>query len=137
MTNQEYATTEALASIGIIIAQNAKAADAWGWSIQNDKIIRDWEGPYATPAHASAAALAWLMEYARKGLLCHHIHTEPLAPDLQLVHCRGTEGVRGAEKQGLSLGLEALTQFGNGGRLARTIDANDHDHGRFFLPPWW
>src|SRR5689334_2283486 len=79
MTNQEYATTEALASVGIIIAQSAKAADAWGWSIQNDKIIRDWDGPYTTPAGASAAALAWLMEYARKGLLCHHIHTEPAA----------------------------------------------------------
>ena len=81
MTQQEYATSEALAGIGIIIAQNAKAAHAWGWSIQNDKIVRDWEGPYTTPAAASAAALAWLMEYARKGLLCHHIHAEPADED--------------------------------------------------------
>ena len=69
----------ALAGIGITIAAGAQAKGGWGWSIQNDKIIRDWEGPYATPAEAGQAALAWLLEYARKGLLCHHVH--PVAAD--------------------------------------------------------
>jgi len=73
-----------LSSIGITIAQHPKTNQGWGWSIQNDKIIRDWEGPYSTPAYAAVAALAWLVEYARKGLLCHHIHTEPIDDDLMV-----------------------------------------------------
>jgi hypothetical protein len=82
VTNQEYAAAEVLSSIGITIAQHAKTNRGWGWSIQNDKIVRDWEGPYSTPAYAAAAALAWLVEHARKGVLCHHVHTEPIDDDL-------------------------------------------------------
>jgi len=73
---REAATAEVLSSIGITIRQHPKTNQGWGWSIQNDKIIRDWEGPYPTLADAAAAALAWLVEYARKGLFCHHIHTD-------------------------------------------------------------
>ena len=84
MTIQENATAEVLSSIGIAITQHANANRGWGWSIQNDKIVRDWEGPYSTPAHAAAAALAWLVEHARKGLLCQHVHTEQVDDDLML-----------------------------------------------------
>jgi hypothetical protein len=84
VTYQEYAAAEVLSGIGITIALHPKTNQGWGWSIQNDKIVRDWEGPHATPAAAAAAALAWLVEYARKGLLCHHVHTEPIDDDLMV-----------------------------------------------------
>src|SRR3954463_15175716 len=85
MTSQHSATIEAFAGVGISITPHAQAERGWGWSIQNDKIIRDWEGPYATPADAIEAGLAWLVEHARKGLVCNHTHAvvvdnDPLAP---------------------------------------------------------
>jgi hypothetical protein len=88
MTDQEQSIAESLGRIGISITPHAQAGRGWGWSIQSDKIIRDWEGPYATPADTIGAALSWLLEYARKGLLCHHVHTavvddDPLAPWLR------------------------------------------------------
>jgi hypothetical protein len=80
--DREHAATEVLSSIGITIRRHPKTNQGWGWSIHNDKIIRDWEGPYPTQAYAATAALAWLVEHARKGLLCHHVHTEPIDDDL-------------------------------------------------------
>jgi hypothetical protein len=82
MNNQEYATAETLASIGITVAPHPKTGRGWGWSIQNDKIVRNWEGPYSSPACAEAAAMNWLLEHARKGLLCHHTHPTPVEDDL-------------------------------------------------------
>jgi hypothetical protein len=79
MTVQELATVDALTHIGISIRQNAHSG--WSWSIQNDKIIRDDAKSYTTPAAASSAALEWLLEYARKGLLCHHTHVEAVEDD--------------------------------------------------------
>jgi hypothetical protein len=81
MTDRELAAVEMLARIGIAIAPNPRAGGGWGWSIQNDKIVRDWDGPHATPACAAGAALEWLLEYARKGLLCHHTHPTPIDDD--------------------------------------------------------
>jgi hypothetical protein len=88
MTDKECAISEALKQIGIAITPRAQAGCGWGWSIENAKIIHDWEGPYATATDAAGAALDWLLEYARKGLLCHHVHTpaiddDPLAPWLR------------------------------------------------------
>jgi hypothetical protein len=88
VNDQECAIVAALARVGISITPRERPEGGWGWSIQNDKIVRDWQGPYCTPAEASSAALAWLVEYARKGLLCHHIHPpaiddDPLAPWLR------------------------------------------------------
>ena len=81
MNNHEYVTAETLASIGITIAPHAQSGRGWGWSIENDKIVRGWAGPYSTPACAEAAAMAWLREHARKGLLCHHTHPQPIDDD--------------------------------------------------------
>jgi len=88
MTDHDCAVIEALAQIGIAITPHAQSGAGWGWSIENDKIIRDWEGPYPTPAAATGAVLGWLLEYSRKGLLCHHVHPadiddDPLAPWLR------------------------------------------------------
>ncbi len=74
MNDKESATVAALARIGISIMPHPSAEGGWGWAMQNAKIIRDWEGPYPTPADAIEAVLSWLLEHARKGLLCHHVH---------------------------------------------------------------
>ena len=92
MTDRELTISESLAQIGISITPPPRSGTGWGWSIQSDKIIRDWDGPYASPAGAIEAAMSWLLEYARKGLLCHHVHPaveaapaadDPLAPWLR------------------------------------------------------
>jgi hypothetical protein len=88
VTEKENAIVEALAHIGISITPHGPAGSGWGWSIQSEKIIRDWDGPYPTPAAAVEAVLSWLLEYARKGLLCHHVHSpatddDPMAPWLR------------------------------------------------------
>jgi hypothetical protein len=79
VTDQELSLAESLAHIGIAIAPRAQSG--WGWSIENDKIVRDDRESYPTPAAAAGAALEWLLEYARKGLLCHHVHAEPVDDD--------------------------------------------------------
>lgn len=81
MINRETTIAEALADIGISIAPNARTG-GWSWSIQNDKIVRDCPATYATPSEAAQQALAWLVEYARKGLLCHHTHPAPAEDSL-------------------------------------------------------
>jgi hypothetical protein len=86
VTSQDNATIESLAGIGISITPHATSGRGWGWSIQNDKMIRDWQGPYATPTAAANAGLSWLLEYAHKGLLYTYapqapvIDEDPLAP---------------------------------------------------------
>jgi hypothetical protein len=79
MTIQEHAAVKALTHLGITIAE--KPLRGWGWSIANDKIVRDWSGTYATPVEAGVAAMEWLLEFARKGMLCHHTHVEPVDDD--------------------------------------------------------
>ena len=90
MTDQELAAVESLAHIGIAIISRGQSG--WGWSIQNDKIVRDDPETYSTPAAASGAALEWLLEYARKGLLCHHVHVEPVDDDPMTPWLRAFEG---------------------------------------------
>lgn len=82
MNDQDHATANVLARIGISITRHASPGDGWGWAMQNAKIIRDWEGPYPTPATAIEAALTWVLEHARKGLLCHHVH--PATPEASI-----------------------------------------------------
>lgn len=81
MTNQETALIEVLARMGISITPNTKPAGGWGWSIANTKMVLDWQGPHSTPACAAGAATDWLLEHARKGLLCHHVHSAPVDDD--------------------------------------------------------
>jgi hypothetical protein len=81
VVDQERAIIALLERIGITIAPRRQGEPGWGWSIQNDKIIRDWQGPYPTPAAAAEAGLSWLMEYARKGIVCNHLHPAPIDDD--------------------------------------------------------
>ncbi len=74
MTDNDGELLAVLARIGISITLHPSRQEGWGWTIDNDKIRHDWQGPYATAAAASSAVLEWLVEYARKGLLCHHVH---------------------------------------------------------------
>ena len=81
MTDQEHIVAESLARIGITLAPHPRTGQGWGWSIGNDKIVRDWQGPFATPERAADAAMEWLLEYAWKGMLCHHSHPAPVDDD--------------------------------------------------------
>ena len=82
MIDREAAVIESLTSIGISIAPGDRSGCGWKWSIANDKIIRDSTDAYNTPIEAAHAALNWLVEYARKGLLCQHTHPAPADDDL-------------------------------------------------------
>jgi hypothetical protein len=82
VTDQERAIIAMLERVGITIAPRRQGEQVWGWSIQNDKIIRDWQGAYATPAAAAEAGLSWLVEQARKGIVCDHLHPVVIDDDL-------------------------------------------------------
>ncbi|HJZ48121.1 MAG TPA: hypothetical protein VKE41_13175 [Roseiflexaceae bacterium] len=81
MADQERAIIAMLEQIGITIAPRRHGESGWGWAIQNDKIIRNWQGPYATPSAAAEAGLSWLVEHARKGIVCDHLHPVPIDDD--------------------------------------------------------
>ena len=81
MADQERAIIAMLERVGITIAPRRQDQGGWGWSIQNDKIIRDWQGPHATPSAAAEAGLSWLIEHARKGIVCDHLHPVPIDDD--------------------------------------------------------
>ncbi len=74
MNDRVPAIVAALGRIGVSISPSESSTGGWGWAMQNAKIARDWEGSYPTATAAADAALSWLLEHARKGLLCHHIH---------------------------------------------------------------
>jgi hypothetical protein len=81
VADQERAIIAMLERIGITIAPRREGEQCWGWSIQNDKIIRDWQGSHATPAAAAESGLIWLVEHARKGIVCDHLHPVPIDDD--------------------------------------------------------
>jgi hypothetical protein len=88
VADEERAIIAMLERVGVAIAPRRDGAGSWGWSIQNDKIILDWHGPHATPSAAAEAALSWLVEHARKGIVCDILHPvqmddDPLAPWLR------------------------------------------------------
>ncbi len=87
-----------LERIGIMITPRRQGEQGWGWSIQNTKIIRDWQGPHATPVAAAEAGLSWLVEQARKGVVCDHLHPvpiddDPLAPWLRFFETTAVYGL--------------------------------------------
>lgn len=92
MTDQEYAIVESLGQIGITISQHPQTDRGWGFSIENDKIVRGWDGPYSSAGCAISAALAWMLEHARKGLLCQHTHRQPVDDDPMAPWLRAFEG---------------------------------------------
>jgi hypothetical protein len=81
VTDQEHAIIAMLERIGIAIAPRRAGESGWGWSIANDKIIRDGQGSYPTPSAAAEAGLTWLVEHARKGIVCDHLHPTPIDDD--------------------------------------------------------
>jgi hypothetical protein len=74
VNHEDTAALAALARIGISVMPCTSTQQGWGWTGPNDKIIRDWTGPYPAPTAALGAALAWLLEHARKGLFCHYTY---------------------------------------------------------------
>ena len=98
MADQERAIIAMLERIGITIAPRRQCEPGSGRSIQNDKIIRDWQGPHATPAAAAESGLSWLVEHARKGIVCDHLHPvpiddHPLAPWLRFFETTDVYGM--------------------------------------------
>lgn len=81
MTDQEHAVIAMLERIGITIAPRHAGENSWEWSIANDKIIRDGQGSHPTPSAAAEAGLLWLVEHARKGIVCDHLHPTPIDDD--------------------------------------------------------
>ena len=81
MADQERAILSLLEQVGITIGPRRQGESGWGWSIQNDKIIHDWQGPHDTPGAAAQAGLSWLVEHARKGIVCNHMHPVPVEDD--------------------------------------------------------
>ncbi|MNF86383.1 hypothetical protein D3C84_688160 [compost metagenome] len=66
-------------------------------------------------------------------MLGDHRDLVALAPDLQLLDRRGTEGVTRREHDFLAFELQLLRQFADGGGLAGAIDANHQNHERLVL----
>jgi len=62
VADQERAIIAMLERVGITIAPRRDGAGSWGWSIQNDKIILDWQGPHASDRADTEAGLSWLVE---------------------------------------------------------------------------
>ena len=56
-----------------------------------------------------------------------------LAPDLQLLHGGGAEGVAGGQHQAVAVLLEAARQLADGGGLADAIDADGEQHERLLI----
>jgi hypothetical protein len=81
VSDQEQAVVALLERIGITIAPHRTGKSGWSWSIANDQIIRDGQGSHPTPSAAAEAGLSWLVEHARKGIVCDHLHPAPIEDD--------------------------------------------------------
>ncbi|MEN9934308.1 MAG: hypothetical protein RLZZ387_887 [Chloroflexota bacterium] len=76
MSHEEAATTTALRRFGISVTQDASTG-AWGWSVENERLIRQRVGAYATSAEAGDAALDWFLDKAWRGVLYPILYAVP------------------------------------------------------------
>ncbi len=60
----------------------------------------------------------------------HHRGAGALAPDFQLLYCRGAEGVAGDQHHRLAVGAESGGELADGRGLAGTVDAGDENDER-------
>ena len=60
-------------------------------------------------------------------MLPDDIHPGPSGPDLQLIRCRRTEGIRRAQQHLFPVVLHLMGQLADGGGFAHTVDA-DHQN---------
>jgi hypothetical protein len=67
VADQERAIIAMLERVGITIAPRRDGAGR--------------QGPHATPSAAAEAGLSWLVEHARKGIVCNHLHPVPIDDD--------------------------------------------------------
>ena len=81
MRYEESAMNTALQRLGISVTPDPRARRGWGWSMQNDKIIRPWAGAYATYADAVDAALDWVLEQTWRGVLSPILQAEASLDD--------------------------------------------------------
>ena len=96
MRYEEAATTIALQRLGISVTPDPRARRGWGWSMQNDKIIRPWAGSYASYDDAVDAALEWVLEQTWRGVLSPILQAETSPSDCALA-AHGDNRYLGAE----------------------------------------
>ena len=65
----------------------------------------------------------------RSLLLGDQIHAGPVSPLGELFDGSGPEGIGSRQDHPLSVGLQLVGQFSDGGGLSYTIDADHQDHG--------
>ena len=63
-------------------------------------------------------------------VMADKLDTDTVSPDCDLVDCGGTECVCGGKDNFFAILFEQICDFGNGGGLADTVDADDEDNGR-------
>src|SRR3569833_1855803 len=84
--------------------------------------------------HVGAARLRRLQriedDRGRISRACLRDHSDvvALAPGLQLLHCRGAEGVAGREHHRVPLRLQIFRELADGGGLAHAVHAHHQDH---------
>jgi len=67
----------------------------------------------------------------RAFLLMDHWRADPFSPDLELINCRGPEGVGGGEDHTRAGLLSAFCELGGGRRLAGAVDTDQEGDTRF------
>jgi hypothetical protein len=90
MCNHETAMSIVLQRLGISVTLDPRARHGWGWSMQNDKIIRPWAGAYVTYADAADAALDWVLEQTWRGVLGPILQAEA-SPDDRFPAAQGDD----------------------------------------------
>lgn len=81
MSTEDTSTIFALHRLGVIVTEDRRPGRGWGWSMQNDKIIRPWVGPYSSSAAAATAAMDWVLDQTWRGVLHPILQAEVGADD--------------------------------------------------------
>lgn len=69
MSHEEAALMVVLRRLGIEVTQDPRPERGWGWSMDNERLVRPRVGAYATRDEAASAALSWLLDTAWRGVL--------------------------------------------------------------------
>src|SRR6266852_9535440 len=68
------------------------------------------------------------------GILTNYRYSNTLAPHFELIDSGGAKGIGGGQNDAMSLLVETVGEFGNGGCFAGVIEADYQDDGVWGLP---